>query len=157
MPETPAFAPQSAIAYSPTQSPVRIPRKHGRESSKRSADVSPRSTLGRRPCSSRDVYPTRVGASATAMLSWTSVKRLRCVAAPFAGLLPNTARTFRMQRQHRQVSLPTAAHGQALAAVRADCRPEALLRAPIRSETLSDSPAKCSCDVRPVKVKPCEI
>src|SRR5439155_27240292 len=33
-------------------------------------------------------------------------------------------------------------------------RAEAPLRAPLRSETLSDSPAKCSCDVRPVKVKP---
>src|SRR5439155_13736447 len=33
-------------------------------------------------------------------------------------------------------------------------RAGAPLRAPLRSETLSDSPSKCSCDVRPVKVKP---
>src|SRR2546423_14814956 len=46
--------------------------------------------------------------------------------------------------------LPT---GQALAPVRAQCARRHCF-APTRSETLSDLPAKCSCDVRPVKVKP---
>ena len=150
MPKRKAFALQSAVADSPMQAPVRIPRKHGRKSSKRSADLSPRSTLGRRPCSSRCREFRKRGCHAFVDVRQKAAL-CRCAIC-------------RPEAEHRtNISQATSAPS----AIAADCcqwpsprsgprtmRAEAPLRAPLRSETLSDSPAKCSCDVRPVKVKP---
>jgi hypothetical protein len=109
-----------------------LPLQHGRKSSKRSADLSPRSALGRRPCSSRCASY----ASATAMLTWTAAKASRC---------RTPHKLFAFARQHppgrndSPCRLPPTAKPSLKTKRRARPCPIAL---------------QSSCDVRPVKVKP---
>ena len=104
--------------------------------------LSARSALGRRACSSRDVYPTRITQARLPCFRGT-VRQLFTRSFTFVGRRRTSPEPFAGNVSTRQVEvspcrlLPTA-------------KPSLRNKA---SETLSDSPAQGSGDVRPVKVK----
>ena len=155
-------APQSAIAYSLMQSPVRIPRKHGSKIFQPFRRLSPCSTVGRRPCSSRNLE----GRATT-----SPFLRLPQVRLPW--LRGRPAKGFAMSLRHspadaehrtniaHATSAPDDYRRRPLPTTRLSLNKRTRIRAATvgerASETLSDPPAQGSCDVRPVKVKPSEI